>query len=327
MSHETATVDVTRPSSVSASGPGLHSGEAVADLPDATSSTWGRLADYVELTKPRIAVMATVTVVVGYLLGSRGQWFAGPLPQALVGILLVAASSSALNQWIERFRDRLMPRTADRPLPAGRLSPAEVLAFGLITGLGGVLCLAVTVNLLTAGLAAGTLLLYVAVYTPLKTRTGLCTTIGAIPGALPPVLGYTAASGTLDVAAVALFAVLFLWQFPHFLAIAWLYREQYGRAGMKMVPLGGERADVVGLMGFVYAIALIPVSLWPSRIGLAGDVYFVVALGLGLAYAAAALRFARFGSTATARQLVYSSLLYLPVLLGTLVWNHVALLQ
>lgn len=327
MSHEPSSVTAIRPSGNSIAASSVRAESVEGEIRSTDLSLLQRLHDYVELTKPRIAVMATVTVVVGYLLGGRGVWQIEPLLHSLVGILLVAASSSALNQWIERRRDARMPRTADRPLPAGRLVPGEVLLFGSMCGLVGIVHLAVAVNLLTAGLAAGTLLLYVGVYTPLKTRTGLCTTIGAIPGALPPVLGYTAASGRLDAGAVALFAILFLWQFPHFLAIAWLYRDQYARAGMRMVPFGGDRAHVVGLLGVGYAIALIPVSLWPSRIGLAGDAYFAVALVLGIAYAGLSLAFARSETRTSARRLVYGSLLYLPILLGTLVWNHVTLLQ
>lgn len=290
-----------------------------------------RLADYVELAKPRIALMVLITVAVGYAVGSAGDWRFVPLLHALTGIGLVAAGSSALNQLLEQRTDALMHRTADRPLPSGRLAPVEVLVFGLATGIAGGLYLAICVNLLTAGLALATLLLYTAVYTPLKRVTALCTAVGAVPGALPPVLGWTAAGGTLDSGAFALFAILFLWQFPHFLAIAWLYREQYARAGLRMLPAARPARSVTGFMAVAYAAALLPASLLPSRLAtadsLAGDGYTLAAIVLGLGYLACALRFMLSESPRTARGLLWSSLVYLPVLLLALTWNHFSLLQ
>lgn len=286
-----------------------------------------RLADYLELTKPRIAVLALTAVTVGYVLGSQGRWQVLPLLHALLGIGLVAAGSSVLNQWIERSTDRKMDRTANRPLPAGRLQATEVLWFGLACGLFGTLYLAVAVNALTAWLGVATMFLYVAVYTPLKRHTSLCTAVGAIPGALPPVLGWTAAGGHLDAGAFSLFAILFLWQFPHFLAIAWLYREDYDRAGLRMLPRPSAKLPIVGAFTVIYALALIPVSLLPSDLALAGDAYYLAAIILGLGYLAASVRFLLNESRRTARSLLLVSLVYLPLLLLALTTDHLRLLQ
>lgn len=286
-----------------------------------------RLADYLILTKPRIALLALLTVSAGYALGSADQWQLGPLVHALVGISFIAAGSSALNQYLERKSDALMKRTADRPLPAGRLSPAEVLLLGLSSGTIGTLYLALFVNGTTATLSGLTLLLYAGVYTPLKRHSSFATAVGAIPGALPPVLGWVAAGAPLDLGAFSLFAVLFLWQFPHFLAIAWIYREDYARAGLRMLPAQGNTPRVVGLLAVGYAVALVPFSLLPARQGLAGIAYLVVALVLSAAYLAAAVRFARAESLRTARGLLFTSLVYLPVLLVALVWDHFRLLS
>ena len=290
-------------------------------------SLTARLADYVELTKPRIALLALLTVSMGFALASAGDPDAGVLAHALVGIALVAASSSTLNQVIERRTDAHMTRTANRPLPAGRLLTAEALLFGLTTGLLGCAWLAVFVNGLTSLLSFATLALYAGVYTPLKRCTSFCTAIGAVPGALPPVLGYAAASGTVDRHAFALFAIMFLWQFPHFLAIAWLYREQYARAGLRMLPAVRPRPRVTGLLSTAYALVLLPVSLLPSRFGIAGDGYFWTAVVLGAGYLVCALLFLRHEAPATARRLLWSSLVYLPLVLTALVWDHFRLLN
>ncbi len=307
------------------------SAPTLATTPEASANLGSviaaRLADYRELTKPRIAVMALITVTVGYSLGSAGEWAVAPLIHALFGIALVASGASALNQLFEVKTDSRMPRTANRPLPAGRLLSSEVLLFGVLTGGLGVLYLATRVNLLTAGLALATLVLYAGIYTPLKRVTSLCTAIGAIPGALPPVLGWTAAGGRLDGGAFALFAILFLWQFPHFLAIAWMYREQYANAGLRMLPAFSPKPRVIGTMSVAYAAALIPVSLLPEQYALAGTAYLWVALILGLGYLACAVRFMRNETRASARGLLFSSLIYLPVLLVALTWDHWQLLQ
>jgi protoheme IX farnesyltransferase len=306
---------------------------AACDVPVVASpaSNWTavntRLADYLALTKPRISVLVLLTVSAGFALGLTDRWQAGLLVNALFGIALVAAASSAFNQWLERESDGLMDRTAGRPLPSGRLSAAEVACFGLLTGVLGIVWLAFCVNATTAVLSAVTLLMYAGVYTPLKRRTSFCTAVGAIPGALPPVLGWAASGAPLDIAAFSLFAVLFLWQFPHFLAIGWIYRADYGRAGLKMLPARGGLPHVTGLMAVGYGVALVPLSLFPAFCGLAGNAYLAVSLVVGLCYLAAAVRFAASESLKTARLLLWTSLVYLPVLLAALVWDHFLLLR
>jgi protoheme IX farnesyltransferase len=290
-----------------------------------------RLADYLELAKPRIAAMALLTVLVGYTLGG-GAWTAGALCRVLVGIGLVAAASGALNQLIERRTDARMARTANRPLPTGRLQPAEVAVFGASCAAAGLSLLSLTVNPTTAFLALATLLLYVCAYTPLKRYTSLSTAVGAIPGALPPVLGWTASGAELGWGAFSLFAVLFVWQFPHFLAIAWLYRGDYQAAGLRMLPGATQqspesRRSLAGLLACLYAAVLVPVSLLPGQLALAGGPYRVAALLLSLGYLAAAVRFMAHESRETARGLLYSSLVYLPALLAVLTWDHLRLLS
>lgn len=286
-----------------------------------------RIADYLELIKPRIAVMGLLTVAFGYTLGSQGVWNAGTLVCALVGIGCVAAACSALNQVIEQQTDALMNRTARRPVPAGRISTSEATAFGCVLAVFGVVYLAISVNLLTAVLSLATLLLYVAAYTPLKRTSTLCTAVGAIPGAMPPILGWTAAGGSLDVSAFSLFAILFLWQFPHFLAIGWLYRHDYERAGLKMVPASSSVTGVIGTLACGYAAALWAVSLLPSQLSLAGDFYAWTAVVLGFVYFAASVRFALSESQSAARKLLWTSLVYLPLLLAAMTWDHFRLLQ
>jgi heme o synthase len=286
-----------------------------------------RCADYAELAKPRIASMVLLTVAVGFTLGSGGTFEYSTLVNALLGIGLVAVASGALNQWIERVTDARMSRTANRPLPAGRLQPMEVVAFGLVCGAAGFGLLLTTVNATTAMLALTTLVLYVAAYTPLKRITVLSTAVGAIPGALPPVLGWTASGHALDGSAFSLFAVLFVWQFPHFLAIAWLYRNDYAAAGLRMLPGRGSVRGITGFLACVYAAVLIPVSLLPGQFELAGGAYRTAAVLLGLGYLAAAVRFFARESQETARGLLFSSLLYLPCLLAVLTWDHFRLLS
>lgn len=288
----------------------------------AEPGVWTKVSDYVELSKPRIATMVLVTVSVGYFLGSRGESPILVLLHALIGIGLVAVSSCTLNQFLERDTDARMLRTANRPLPSGRLQPGEVLWFGIATGAVGFVYLYLLVNELTALLTLLTLAMYVGWYTPLKKKTWLCTAIGAIPGALPPVLGWTATGRGLDPGAISLFAIMFLWQFPHFLAIAWLYRNQYAAAGLRMLPSVIPRKSITGFMAVVYAIALIPISLLPYRYGMAGVTYFVIAMLLGLLYLAFSVRFMLRETDKTARHLLWTSLIYLPVILLSLTLNH-----
>ena len=290
-----------------------------------------RLADYIELTRPRIAVLSLLTVTVGYMLAATDVWRVAPLLHALLGIAFVAVGASALNQFLERFSDARMTRTENRPLPGGRLAPAEVFLFGSFFGAAGCLYLLYFANPTTAVLAGMTLLLYVVVYTPLKRRTSLCVAIGAVPGALPPVLGWTAAGGSLDAGAFALFGILFLWQFPHFMAIAWLYRRQYFEAGLRMLPGSADSRGIAGLMAVGYALVLLPMSLLPSRLAfsesLAGERYAVAAIILGAGYLIFAIRFLWNESKASARGLLWASLIYLPLLLMALTWDHFLLLR
>lgn len=290
-----------------------------------------RVADYIELTRPRIALMALLTVSVGFSLAASHAWNIVPLLHALFGIGLAAVSSSVLNQLLERSTDALMPRTANRPLPTERLSIREAFLFGTLSGVGGCLYLLAFVNPLTALLALLTVVSYVTLYTPLKRRTSFCTVIGAVSGAMPPVLGWTAAGGPLDARALALFAILFLWQFPHFLAIAWLYRDDYARGGLRMLPGSGEQRGVTGLIAVVYALALVPAALLPSELAvaesLAGSRYTAASLLLGLGYLAFAVRFAKRETTRTARDLLWASLVYLPFLLMALMYDHFRLIS
>ena len=281
-----------------------------------------RLADYRELAKPRIAAMALLTVSIGFVLADPSGGSFATFFNTLVGVGLVAAASGALNQYVERRTDAKMIRTANRPIPAGRLQAGEALTFGVVTGLAGTAYLAAFVNGPTAILSAVTLLLYVLAYTPLKRVTSLCTVVGAVPGAMPPVLGWAAAGGGPAAGPVALFGVLFLWQFPHLFAIAWLYRQQYADAGLHMLPGQFPPKRVTGLLSTMTAAALLMVSLLPWYAGLAGAGYALVAVALGVAYAGFALAFLRDEVVRTARRLLWSSLLYLPLLLAALTFDH-----
>lgn len=279
-----------------------------------------RAADYLELTKPRIALLVLFTVVVGALLAGGLTVSLGVMIHTLVGTALVAGGASALNQFLERHRDALMRRTEDRPLPAGRLQPVEVLVFGGLLGIAGVVYLALTLRQPTAaGVAALTFILYVAVYTPLKPVTSLNTLIGAVPGALPPIIGWTAVRGDVSNDALALFAIVFLWQVPHFLAIAWIYRDEYSRAGMQMLPVLDPDGRQTARQMTNYCLALVPVSLLPVLNGSAGLIYFAGALLLGLGFFWQSVGFARRVSTTQARRVLFASLVYLPGLLALLV--------
>jgi protoheme IX farnesyltransferase len=280
-----------------------------------------RLSDYVELTKPRITLMALVTVAVGSFIASVGVLNLPLLLHTLLGTALVAGGASVLNQVLEIGTDGMMRRTQHRPLPAGRMSAAEALCFGTLLSVAGIIYLAWLVNALTALLAVLTLVLYVFVYTPLKRRTSFNTLVGAIPGALPPVMGWAAVQGSLDPEAWILFLILFLWQFPHFLAIAWIYRDDYARAGLKMLPVLDLGGAMTGRQMVGYSLALLPASLAPSVIGFAGQAYFYGALCLGLGFVGFATLFAVFVSQAAARNLMRASLVYLPLLLALMMWD------
>ena len=290
-----------------------------AVFPEALPLQRSRAADYVELTKPRVAVLVLFTVAAGGWLASRGAPDLLCLLHTVCGTALVAAGASALNQLLERHSDALMRRTEGRPLPSGRLQPLEVAVFGSALALGGLAYLGLTVRQPLTVLVAGfTFASYVFLYTPLKRRTTLNTLVGAVPGALPPVIGWTAVRGTIGPEAVALFLILFLWQVPHFLAIAWIYREDYGRAGLRMLPVVDRHGSMTGRQMAVYCLALIPVSLLPALTRQAGPLYLAGAVVLGLCFLLTALGFVREASVPQARRVLRASLIYLPVLLGLL---------
>jgi protoheme IX farnesyltransferase len=291
---------------------------AAVVLPHAAPLTWTRAADYLELTKPRVAVLVLFTVGIGYILGAGVSFHLFRLFHVLAGTALVAAGASALNQLLERHSDALMQRTGNRPLPAGRLLPMEVLFFGILLGAVGVGYLLLALPPAAALVAAVTFFCYVLVYTPLKRVTTLNTLIGAVPGALPPVIGWSAARGTLGWEAAALFLILFLWQVPHFLAIAWIYREDYARAGLRMLPVVDRHGRLTGRSMVAYCLALIPASLLPVLFGGAGLLYLTGALVLGLSFLAATVGFSRIHSLQQARWVMRASLVYLPVLLALL---------
>jgi len=278
-----------------------------------------RVADYVELTKPRVAVLVLFTVAAGAWLAGRDAVDTVTLVNTLVGTALVAGGASALNQLLERHSDALMRRTENRPLPSGRLQPLEVLVFGALLGAGGLAYLALTVRQPLAVLvAACTFFSYVFLYTPLKRKTTLNTLVGAIPGALPPVIGWTAIRGSVSPEVVVLFLILFLWQVPHFLAIAWIYRNDYRRAGLCMLPTVDPSGTMTGRQMVSYCLALIPVSLAPAMLGEAGPIYVIGAAILGIAFLTCCLGFHYSTSYAQARRVLRASLVYLPVLLGLL---------
>jgi len=278
-----------------------------------------RVSDYVQLTRPRMALMVLLTVLLGGWLASVGAVPVNLLMHAVIGTALVTAAASALNQYFERETDARMARTANRPLPAGRLTPAEVLTFAIATALGGLTYLFLMLPQATAGLVtAFTFASYVGLYTPAKRVTSLNTLIGAVPGALPPVIGWTAVRGELDAGAIALFLLLFVWQVPHFLAIAWMYREDYARAGHRMLTVADPAGDATARHMLLYLLALVPVSLLPLRVMHVGPVFAAGALILAAYFLAPVLRFRRERSVAAARAVLKASLIYLPGLLGLL---------
>jgi protoheme IX farnesyltransferase len=296
---------------------------AVAELAPRPLSLAGRAADYLALTKPRVAVLVLFTVAAGVLLAGGRHVSLAVLLHAVFGTALVAAGASALNQLLERHSDARMRRTENRPLPAGRLQPWEVLLFGVLLALVGVAYLALTLHSPCAAVvAAFTCACYVGVYTPLKPRTPLNTLVGAVPGALPPVIGWCAVSGAITEEAVTLFAILFLWQVPHFLAIAWMYRDQYRRAGLCMLPVLDPDGRLTGRHMVTYCLALLPASLGPVLLGEAGLLYLGGAVLLGLAFLASALKFQRLRSVGQARRVLRASLLYLPGLLALLLLDR-----
>ena len=276
-----------------------------------------------ELTKPRITQLVLLTAAAGFYLGARGHVDLVRLANTLLGTALVAGGTNAWNQIWERDVDARMARTRRRPLPSGRLAASHAMWFASAITAVGVIYLGVTVNLLTASLAALTFASYVLLYTPLKRRTSLNTLIGAVPGALPIVGGWTAAGGNLDVAVAALFWILFLWQLPHFLALAWIYREDYRAGGLKMLSVADDDGRDTGRMALLYAMALLPISLLPTLLGVTGAWYFFGALALGLIYVAAGTGLLVAATPARAWRLFFVSILYLPALLTLMVIDKV----
>ena len=276
-----------------------------------------------ELIKARLTCLVLLTTLVGFYLGTREAVDFALMFHALVATALVACGASALNQWWERESDAKMRRTEDRPLPSARLRPETVLIFGGICSVAGLAYLAIAVNLLTSLLGALTLATYVLVYTPLKRVTWLNTAVGAIPGALPPLMGWTAARNEVSTEGWALFAILFFWQIPHFLAIAWIYRDEYAKAGFIMLPGVDPDGSRTASQAVSHTIALFLASLCPVVFRLAGPVYFAGALVLGLAFLWYAVQFSRGLSLPQARRLFFISIIYLPLLLGLMVFDKV----
>lgn len=294
-------------------------------LSSVLSAERSSFAIWSDLVKARLTFLVLLTTLAGFYAGVQGatDWLL--LLHTLMGTALVACGASALNQWWEREHDAKMARTETRPLPAKELSPATVLVAGGLLSIVGLVQLALGVNLLTAVLGATTLLSYVLVYTPLKRVTTLNTAIGAIPGALPPLMGWAAARDNVSREGWALFAILFFWQLPHFLAIAWLYREEYAKAGFVMLPGRDPEGLRTGRQAVSHTLGLIPVSVCPALFGVAGVIYFFGALLLGLAFLWCAIQFSRELTRARARQLFFASILYLPLLLGLMALDKVRL--
>ena len=280
-------------------------------------------AVYSELVKARLTALVLITTLVGFYAGSAGQMDYWRMLHTMLGTALLACGASALNQLLERELDAKMRRTEGRPLPSGRLTPDGVLLLGVGLSAVGLIYLAFAVNALTSLLGAITLASYVFVYTPLKRITTLNTLIGAVPGAVPPLMGWTGATNQLSAAGWSLFAILFLWQLPHFMAIAWLYREDYARAGFKMLPVVDPEGRQTAAQAVCHAFGLIPVSLFPALLGITGVVYFSGALLLGAAFLFFAIQFSRYLTAERARALFIASIVYLPVLLGLLVLDKV----
>jgi len=290
-----------------------------ADAPPAALRA--KLSSFVELTKPRITFLIVLTSAAGFSLGSKGALNYAGLFHALFGIALLSSGIATINQFMERGLDGLMRRTASRPLPSGKLTPAQALVFGAALTFAAEAYLALFVNGLTAALGFTVVAGYLCFYTPLKTRTSLSTVVGAFPGAMPPLMGWTAATGSLSTEAWALFAILFMWQFPHFLAIAWMYREDYARAGILMLPVVEPDGRLTSQQIVIWTLLLVPVSLFPAVLGTTGKIYFYGAFVLGLLFLLTSIYTALTNSRQGARRLLLASVLYLPILFGLMVFD------
>jgi protoheme IX farnesyltransferase len=288
-----------------------------------TVSGFERPWAYVALTKPDVTFLVAMTTVAGFYLGSPRDPLNWPLMlHTLGGTLMVAAGTAALNQYVEREMDSVMRRTAARPLPSGTLQPREVLIFGIVSIVVGALWLLVAVNWLSALVAVLTSVLYLGLYTPLKTRTTLSTAVGAIPGALPPLIGWAAAHGSLSLGAWVLFGIVFFWQFPHFMAIAWMYREDYARAGIQMLPVVDKKGDATFRQIITTSAILVWVSALPSVLGMAGKYYFFGALLLGMLLLQVGLWANRSRTNLRAKWLMHATVAHIPILLAWLVLDR-----
>jgi heme o synthase len=278
---------------------------------------------YIALTKPDVSFLVLMTTAAGYVMGARGPLNWLHLTQTVFATLLIAAGTATLNHYVERESDRHMRRTASRPLPSGQLQPREALWFGLVLCAGGAADLYLTAGLLASALGVVTCLSYLLAYTPLKKRTVWATFVGAFPGAVPPMIGWVAATGSLDRGAWLLFAILFLWQFPHFHAIAWMYREDYARAGIQMLPVVDREGTRTFRQIILTAVALVGVSLLPAVTGLAGARYFFGALVVSTALVQVCLWAARAKTNVRAKWLMHATVLHIPLLLGLMIFDKV----
>jgi len=282
-----------------------------------------RASAYVTLTKPDVSFLVLMTTAAGYYMGVRGpvNWL--HMLHTVFGTMLIAAGTAALNHYIERDSDRYMRRTASRPLPSGLMQPREALLFGLALCVAGAVDLYFSAGLLASGLGVATSLSYLLAYTPLKRKTVWATFVGAFPGAIPPMIGWVAATGSLDRGAWLLFAILFLWQFPHFHAIAWMYREDYARAGILMLPVVDPQGTRTFRQIILYAVALVGVSLLPAMMGLAGIMYFFGALVTSTALVQVCLWAASNRTNSRAKWLMHATVMHIPVLLGLMVFDKI----
>lgn len=290
----------------------------------AMSAVWSRLVDYAVLSKARLSLLVLAAALTGFLLGSRGSIETALLAHTLIGTALVAFGASALNQLLERDADARMVRTADRPLPTGRITPDEALFFGVAVSIVGAVYLYIAANPLSAAVASVTLVLYVFAYTPLKRVTPLCLTVGAAPGALPPLIGYAAAHGSLTYEAWLVALIVFFWQHPHFLAISWLHREDYARAGFAMVSVSDPDGSITARQVMARSLALLLVALLPAAVGVAGAWYAAAALLLNLAFLGAAIVMAIRRTRESARMLFVASIIYLPILFAVLILDRLS---
>jgi protoheme IX farnesyltransferase len=277
---------------------------------------------YIELTKPRITWLILMSTGIGYFYGWDGQWRFAELLHALIGTGLIASGTAALNQWMERVADAKMNRTKHRPLPSGRVTPAQALAWGVFLSVAGFLQLVFGVNLLTGLLGLFTLLTYLGVYTPLKRKSPHSTTIGAIPGAMPPLMGYAASAGTLGAEAWILYAILFVWQFPHFYSIAWMYRDDYARAGIRMKPVVEPDGASTARHILLTSMLLIPVSFLPAFFSMTGTFYLIGAGAIGLYILYAGFRVFADRTVLRARGVLLASVVYLPLLFGLMLLDR-----